>query len=254
MYLETPAPRDYSRSAGVFLAEVLRGEHSFFRAAVSGGRVRRRGNVKIIFAKIGKIRIKPFNLNTIRIKGRKKIMQEEKTGIVRRIDALGRLVIPKEMRKVLKWNDNDPLEMYTLKNEIVIKKYSPMASVAAVASSVGEGIEELTEKHCVITDMDNVVYSSGKYKDMVGKKISENLDRTIRGGKSLLIIKSEGGEPVGIIKGENPETENQIIVPIISDGYYYGSVIIYDKDKDHKFNAGDVRLLRLGAFILAAQV
>ena len=95
--------------------------------------MRRRGNVKIIFAKIGKIRIKPFNLNTIRIKGRKKIMQEEKTGIVRRIDALGRLVIPKEMRKVLKWNDNDPLEMYTLKNEIVIKKYSPMASVAAVA-------------------------------------------------------------------------------------------------------------------------
>ena len=76
-------------------------------------------------------------------------MQEQKTGIVRRLDYLGRVVLPKEMRKTLRWKDNDPLEMYTVKDELVIKKYSPTAAIlpsctATSAMKAGEPVPSST--------------------------------------------------------------------------------------------------------------
>ena len=179
-------------------------------------------------------------------------MKEEKTGIVRRIDALGRVVVPKEMRKILRWEVNDPLEMYTERGELIIKKYAPMKSVAALASEVGAGIAEQSEQRCIITDTDNVVYDS-KSSGLTGKNISEELCAALKEGKSLLILKSEGGRPLQVAKGENLEAEFQIMVPIIKDGYYYGSVIIFGNEKE-KYNVNSVKLLRLGAYILAEQV
>ena len=179
-------------------------------------------------------------------------MKEEKTGIVRRIDALGRVVVPKEMRKILRWEVNDPLEMYTERGELIIKKYAPMKSVAALASEVGAGIAEQSEQRCIITDTDNVVYDS-KSSGLTGKNVSEELCAALKEGKSLLILKSEGGRPLQVAKGENLEAEFQIMVPIIKDCYYYGSVIIFGNEKE-KYNVNSVKLLRLGAYILAEQV
>ena len=70
-------------------------------------------------------------------------MQE--TGIVRRIDELGRVVIPKEMRKTLRIREGDPLEIYTDKDHLVFKKYSPLSSVSSYAEAVADGIEELLD-------------------------------------------------------------------------------------------------------------
>ena len=85
-------------------------------------------------------------------------MQE--TGIVRRIDELGRVVIPKEMRKTLRIREGDPLEIYTEKDNLVFKKYSPIISITDYAKIVADGIEDLTQKTCIITDTDNVIYIS----------------------------------------------------------------------------------------------
>ncbi len=182
-------------------------------------------------------------------------MQEQKTGIVRRLDHLGRVVLPKEMRKTLRWKDNDPLEMYTVKDELVIKKYSPAGAILPYAADVAEGIRELMEKPCFIADTDEIVYvTGGKYRELVGKKISDELDKIIRNGKSLLLSKADGGEIVSPVKNEIFTAENEIIVPIYKNGYGYGAVIAIGGEKDSAFKGDDVKIVRLAASVLARSV
>lgn len=176
------------------------------------------------------------------------------TGIVRRIDELGRVVIPKELRKTLRIREGDPLEIYTNKDELVFKKYSPISTVNSHAQAVADGIYELTEKTCMITDNDTVVYvSGGRNKDVVGKTISVDLENAMRERKSLLLSKSDGSKILSVIKGEIPEMENQIIVPIISSGDCYGCVLVFDKEKTSRFSSADVKFAQLGASFLSKQ-
>ena len=173
-------------------------------------------------------------------------------GIVRRIDELGRLVIPKEIRRVLRIREGDPLEIYASKDQLVLKKYSPVCSLTEYAKSVADGIESLTEKTCFVTDCDAVIYASNsKYREFEGQNLSEQMEKILKERKSVMISRSDGGQIVSIIKGNDMEAENQIIVPIISNGDCYGAIILFDKDKTARFNAGDLNLLRLGTFFLS---
>lgn len=176
------------------------------------------------------------------------------TGIVRRIDELGRVVIPKELRKTLRIREGDPLEIFTDKDQLVFKKYSPIATINTFASAVADGIEELTEKTCLITDNDAVIYvSGGRGKDFLGKEISSDMEKALKDRKSLIINKSEGGKIIPIISDGNIELENQIVVPIISGGDCFGSVVLFDKDKGARFNSGDVKFAKLGATFISKQ-
>lgn len=174
-------------------------------------------------------------------------------GIVRRIDELGRLVIPKEIRRVLRIREGDPLEIYASKDQLVLKKYSPVCSLTEYAKSVADGIENLTEKTCFVTDCDVVVYSSSsKCRELEGQNLSEQMEKILKERKSVMISRSDGGYIVPIVKGNDLEAENQIIVPIVSNGDCYGAITLFDKDKTARFTSGDLNLLRLGAFFLSA--
>jgi len=176
------------------------------------------------------------------------------TGIVRRIDELGRIVIPKELRKTLRIKDGDPLEIYANKDELVLRKYSPVLTVGVYAQAIADGIQGVTEKTCLITDGDAVIYvSDGKYKEMTGQALSEDMDRILRERKCVILNKSDGANIISIVKGNEVEVENQIIVPMISEGDCYGSIILLDKDKTSRFSSGDVKLLQLGSSFLTAQ-
>ena len=180
-------------------------------------------------------------------------MQE--TGMVRRIDELGRVVIPKEMRKTLRIKEGDPLEIYTDKERLVFKKYSPVSTINDVAEAVADGIEELTDKVCIVTDTDAVVYvSKGKMKDTVGKKISKDLENILRDRKSIAVSRIDGGTIVSLIEDVDLQSENQIVVPVISGGDCYGSLIVFDKDKSSRFSSNDVKFVRLGATFLSKQL
>lgn len=180
-------------------------------------------------------------------------MQE--TGMVRRIDELGRVVIPKEMRKTLRIREGDPLEIYTDKEQLIFKKYSPISTINTYAEAIADGIEELTEKTCIVTDNDVIVYASrGKLKDTVGKHISTELENILKERKSLAVSRIDGGTIVSVIKDQDLECENQIIVPIISGGDCYGSLIVFDKDKSSRFSSNDVKFVRLGATFLSKQL
>ena len=176
------------------------------------------------------------------------------TGIVRRIDELGRVVIPKEIRKTLRIREGDPLEIYTDKDQLVLKKYSPINSVLDHVQTVARGISELLDKPCIITDNDQVICLTGlKNKETVGKTITSDMETVLKERKSVVVNSSDGGKIVPVIKGEDGSVENQIIVPIISGGDCYGSVPVFDTDKTARFTPSDLKLVKLGAEFLSKQ-
>ena len=176
------------------------------------------------------------------------------TGIIRRIDELGRVVIPKELRKKLKIREGDPLEIYTNKNEMVLKKYSPVASISDHAKAVVNGISAITEKICIVTDNNVVIAcSTNRFKDWEGKEITEGIDKSLKERKSVIVNRSDGGTIIPVVKNAETEMENQIIVPITANGDCYGSVILLDSDKNSRFSLDDVKLVRLGSGFLSNQ-
>lgn len=176
----------------------------------------------------------------------------QNTGIIRRVDELGRIVVPKEIRRMLRIKEGDPVEIYNEKDQVVVKKYSPVASLEDYCSYVAEGIEKIAERSCIITDTDKVVYVGEKKKSLYGEPISDKLTDILRSGKSVLVSCGDGGEPVSITKNDDG-AENQIIVPIVVDGDCFGSIIAYDNDKTKRFNSSDVKFVRMCAFVLSKQ-
>ena len=176
-------------------------------------------------------------------------------GIVRRIDELGRLVIPKELRKTLRIKEGDPLEIYASKDDIVLKKYSPLTTINTYAQAIADSINSITEKSCLITDADALIYATGgKNKEFIGKALSEQMDKILKDRKSVVLSKSDGGTIVSIVKGEDFEAENQIIVPLICGGDCFGSIVLFDKEKSSRFNSGDVKLVQLASTFLSFQL
>ena len=177
-------------------------------------------------------------------------MQE--IGIVRRIDELGRVVIPKEIRKTLRIREGDPLEIYTNKEELVFRKYSPIATLGDSLKTVADALEEMLGKTCYITDTDSVLYASNsKPRACVGKKLSAEAQQTITDRKSVIACKMKGTNPIKLCSCEEFNVENQIFVPIISAGDCYGAVVVCDKDKNACFTSYDEKLVQMGAIFLA---
>lgn len=102
----------------------------------------------------------------------------KETGIVRRIDELGRVVIPKEIRKTLRIKEGDPLEIFTDRDELMMKKYSPVQSMGEFAESFAESLAEVSECVIAVFDTDVVLYlAGGRMKDWVGRNLSDGKRR-----------------------------------------------------------------------------
>ena len=99
------------------------------------------------------------------------------TGIVRRIDDLGRVVIPKEIRRTMKLKESQSLEIYTGKEgEIVLKKYSPMNEMSDFAKQYVESLSQVSGRIAMITDRDYFIAVSGGLKGVLGKEVSKDLE------------------------------------------------------------------------------
>lgn len=105
------------------------------------------------------------------------------TGIVRRIDDLGRVVIPKEIRRTLRLREGTPLEIFTdREGEIILKKYSPMVELTAFSGQYAEAMAQSTGLLVCITDRDQVIaVSGGAKKELLQKNISRQLEAAING-------------------------------------------------------------------------
>ena len=113
-------------------------------------------------------------------------MQEElqimkATGIVRRIDDLGRIVIPKEIRRTLRLRDGDPLEIYTdRQGEVILKKYSPIGDMSDFAAEYAESASDILGSTAVITDTDHVIAVSGASRALKDKRVSPQIEEAMQ--------------------------------------------------------------------------
>ena len=175
------------------------------------------------------------------------------TGVVRRIDDLGRVVIPKEIRKVHRIKEGDPLEIFTDSDgEIILKKYSPIGELSEFATSYAETISKTTGHITCITDKDTVIaVSGGSKKDFLEKSLSKELEEVMENKE---IFKSKENNEIAIPVTQNEGREriynSQVIYPIISDGDVIGSVILISKEPNKKMGEAEDKVAQSAAGFL----
>ena len=144
-------------------------------------------------------------------------------GIVRRIDDLGRVVIPKEIRRTMRIREGDPLEIYTEKDgEVIFKKYSPMGELSAFAEQICESMHKTAEYSAAVCDRDGVIAAAGVgRKDVIDRHISAELEEIMEGRRAW---RSEpGGRSVPVTDSEGSPTAG-VAVPILTEGDVLGCV------------------------------
>jgi AbrB family transcriptional regulator (stage V sporulation protein T) len=179
------------------------------------------------------------------------------TGVVRRIDDLGRVVIPKEIRRTLRIKEGDPLEIFTDKEgEVILKKYSPMGELSEFATEYADTLNKTTGHIACITDKDTVIAVSGMpKKDFIEQGVSEELEK-IMDEQEKYISKENNDLAVPITKNENKEKSynSEVIYPIVSDGSAIGSVILLAKDTKTKMSEVEQKLVQSAANFLGKQM
>ena len=146
------------------------------------------------------------------------------TGIVRRIDDLGRVVIPKEIRRTMRIREGDPLEIYTdREGEVIFKKYSPIGELAEFASQYAETLHKTCNLSVVICDRDAVIASSGvPRKEYSEKQLSDELERVIN-SRSIYVFR-DGGEKFSAI-ADSTSHYVSCAMPILTEGDIIGCVV-----------------------------
>lgn len=156
------------------------------------------------------------------------------TGIVRRIDDLGRVVIPKEIRRTLRIREGDPLEIFTdREGGIILKKYSPIEELTDFSKEYAESLQEVIGHIILISDKDAFISVSGTSKDdYEDRKVSQRLDELMEERKSVL-LGIGNKEVIPLHKDDSLSGyKYQVIAPIIAKGDAIGSVIILSKDEE----------------------
>lgn len=158
------------------------------------------------------------------------------TGIVRRIDDLGRVVIPKEIRRILRIREGDPLEIYTSNSgEVILKKYSPINELGQFAGEYAETASAVLGSTVIVSDTDQIVAVSGASKaDYMDKKVDYELDKIIQSKASV-------------------HDDGKIIVPILAHGDAIGSITILPK-QDKRLSDVEFKAAEIGASFLAKQM
>jgi len=155
------------------------------------------------------------------------------TGIVRRIDDLGRIVIPKEIRRTLRIREGDPLEIFTDKQgEIILKKYSAIGDLGNFAKEYAESLSKTSGHLTCIIDKDRIVAASGAdKKEFLEKTISTELVEALNQRQTVLASRTDSSF-IPIIEGEDGlKYNNELITPIISEGDVLGAIVLLSPDK-----------------------
>ena len=176
------------------------------------------------------------------------------TGIVRRIDDLGRVVIPKEIRRTLRIRESDPLEIFTdREGEIILKKYSPIGEMSTFAKQYAESLAQVSGHTTLITDRDQFIAVSGGLKGYLGKGISSELEDKIEKRESILAAKGERSF-IPVADGESTEYEQEAICPILCEGDVIGAVILLSTDAKVKMGEVEQKLILSAAGFLGRQM
>lgn len=178
------------------------------------------------------------------------------TGIVRRIDDLGRVVIPKEIRRTMRIREGDPLEIYTdREGEVIFKKYSPIGELAGFATEYAETLHKVCGISVLIFDRDVVIASAGVPKrEYVDKKMSEELEEIAE--RRQLYVRKSKEERIPVIADESSHCLN-CAMPIITEGDMIGCVCTVTSNEQNESSISsesEAKLIQTAATFLSKQM
>ena len=174
------------------------------------------------------------------------------TGIVRRIDDLGRVVIPKEIRRVFRIREGDALEIFTSREgEVIFKKYSPVGEMSSFANQYVETLHKICQMSVVITDRDSVIACAGvSKKEYLEKKLNEDFD-AIMDNRSLFSA-TESGKSVPVVDGAAGYVK--YAMPIVTEGDVVGCIASIVTDGDSRItDDSEAKLIQTAASFLGKQ-
>ena len=185
--------------------------------------------------------------------GHKERNEMKATGIVRRVDDLGRIVIPKEIRRTLRIREGDPLEIYTEKDGgVIFRKYSPMGDLQEFAAQMCESIGTATGRIAAISDRDTIIALAGAPKrELVDKPNSQALDKLMEQRKNYRY--QDGDTPIRA----SDTTEKYhlgVAAPILSQGDLMGCVMLLLQENDKPLAESDQYLAQTAAGFLGRQM
>ncbi len=175
------------------------------------------------------------------------------TGIVRRIDDLGRVVIPKEIRRTMRIREGDPLEIYTDNDgEVIFKKYSPIGEMSAFACQYADVLGKTGGLPVVVCDRDHVIAVSGiPKKELLERRVSPALEEMISSRKNFVFSTTEKKklQPV-----EGVERYALVAMPIISAGDVVGSIMFLSGETPKNPEESEIKLVQAAASFLGKQM
>ena len=174
------------------------------------------------------------------------------TGIVRRIDDLGRVVVPKEIRRTLRIREGDPLEIFVAREgEVILKKYSPINELGHFAQEYAEALFDSLQYPVFICDRDEIIAIAGESKkDYLNKPIGAELEHTIE--YRTLKFEAETSS-IEIINGKEEELDSYCISPIIANGDPIGCVMMISRNGE-KLSEMEQKVIETAASFLAKQM
>lgn len=176
------------------------------------------------------------------------------TGIVRRIDDLGRIVIPKEIRRTLRIRESDPLEIFTdREGEIILKKYSPIGEMNTFAKQYAESLYQVSGHAALIADRDQFIAVSGGFKSIMGKSLSRELEDKINHRESVIASKGEK-QFIPITQDVTDEFLHEAISPIICEGDVIGAVVLISNQEKGKMGEVEQKLIQSASGFLGRQM
>ena len=175
------------------------------------------------------------------------------TGIVRRIDDLGRVVIPKEIRRTMRIREGDPLEIFTDKDgELIFKKYSPIGELSDFAGQICDSLRKSTDGIAAVCDRDSIIaIAGGARKELLGKNISAKLSEIIDARSAYR--HSMGGSSIAV-SDENEKYCVSVAAPVISEGDLMGCVLFITERNSPPAGEVEYKLAQTVAIFLGKQM
>jgi len=180
------------------------------------------------------------------------------TGIVRRIDDLGRVVIPKEIRRTLRIREGDPLEIFVdREGEVILKKYSLIGELGDFAKEYADSLYEATGHTVIITDRDqSIAVAGGSRKEFLNKPIGAGIEKVMDDRRSALLNQPGTSLAAAVCEGDEKEGRYSAvaIAPIIAEGDPIGAVALVSLEGNVKFTDIELKLVETAASFLGKQM
>lgn len=174
------------------------------------------------------------------------------TGIVRRIDDLGRVVIPKEIRRTMRIREGDPLEIFTdREGGVIFRKYSPVGELGDFASQYAETLYKTSGFPICITDKDSIIAIAGAAKkDLYEKPLSSEIEKVME-EKTAFVCSDGKNLPV---TDQSDKYNAGVVSPIVSEGDVIGNVVVMRSGSMERMTDVELKLANAASMFLAKQM